>query len=43
MSSHIEIWRNVVVAYDVDTGLLYIRDSNDTDRQLGLFEVIDRD
>ena len=43
MSRHVEVWRNVDVAYDVESGTLHIRDSNDVDRQLGLFEVIDRD
>lgn len=43
MSSHRELWRNVDVAYDVESGTLDIRDSNDNDRQLGLFEVIDID
>lgn len=42
MSSHIELWRNVDVAYDVESGTLDIRDSNDNNRQLGLFDVIDR-
>lgn len=43
MSSHRELWRNVDVAYDVESGTLDIRDSNDNSRQLGLFEVMDRD
>ena len=43
MSSHTELWRNVDVAYDVESGTLDIMDSNDNDKQLGLFEVIDRD
>lgn len=41
ISSHTELWRNVDVTYDVESGSLDIRDSND--RQLGLFVVIDRD
>lgn len=43
MSTHRELWRNVDVAYDVETGTLDIRDSNDNDIQLGLFDVIERD
>lgn len=43
MSSHIELWRNVDVSYDYETGTLDIRDSNNNDKQLGLFVVIDRD
>lgn len=43
MSSHTELWRNVDVAYDVESGTLDIRDSDDNDKQLGLFEVIDID
>ena len=43
MSSHKELWRNVDVSYDCETGVLDIRDSNDNSKQLGLFTVIDRD
>lgn len=43
MITHIEIWRNVDVTYDVETGTLDIRDSDDNDIQLGLFDVIERD
>lgn len=43
MSRHAELWRNVDVAYDVESGTLDIRDSNDNNKQLGLFVVIDRD
>ena len=42
MSSHIELWRSVDVAYDAENGTLDIRDSDDNDKQLGLFYVIDR-
>ena len=43
MSTHRELWRNVDVAYDVESGTLDIRDSDDNDKQLGLFCVIERD
>lgn len=43
MSIHKEIWRNVDVTYDVETGTLDIRDSDDRNKQLGLFNVIERD
>lgn len=43
MSSHIELWRNVDVIYNTETGSLDIRDSDNNDKQLGLFCVIGRD
>lgn len=43
MSSHRELWKNVDVAYDVESGTLDIRDSGDNEKQLGLFYVIERD
>lgn len=43
MSSHTELWRNVDVIYNVESGSLDIRDSNDNGRQLGLFVVTERD
>ena len=43
MSTHRELWRNVDVAYDEETGILEIRDNDDNDKQLGLFAVIERD
>ena len=43
MSSHTELWRNVDVTYDVESGTLDIRDSNDNGKQLWLFAVMDRD
>ena len=43
MSSHEEIWRDVDVLYDVESGSLDIRDSNDNSKQLGLFVVMERD
>ena len=43
MSSHEEIWRNVDVSYDVESGVLDIRDSNNNNKQLGLFVVMERD
>lgn len=43
MSTHRELWRNVDVAYGVESGTLDIRDSDDNDKQLGLFCVIERD
>ena len=43
MSTHRELWRNVDVAYDAESGTLDIRDSDDNDKQLGLFYVMERD
>lgn len=43
MSSHKELWRNVDVSYDYETGSLDIRDGDDNSKQLGLFYVMERD
>lgn len=42
MSSHEEIFKNVVVTYNKATGYLYIDDEK-TDEQLAIFCVIDVD
>ena len=43
MSNHTELWENVNVLYNHETGVLDIRDSNDISKQLGLFVVTERD
>lgn len=43
MSTHMEEWKNVDVYYNIETGVLDIRDRQDSEKQLGLFYVIDRD